>query len=566
MAVQVISVLTAEGGSPLAKEVFIPTRDGANLATDVYLPPSSDGHRLSAILVRTPYDKSSRYTSLKYEAVYYNNRGYAFIAQDVRGKHRSTGETVPYIYDVDDAYDTVEWITQQSWSNGRVGVTGVSYYGFTTWAAVASGHPAIKAAVPQATAVDMGAQHAASQWARDIPSLSSVNDLIQIWTNNNGYLAAIDWAADSAQKVVEKAGQVIGENIAVLKMLNERIHDQGWFNPYGDRHPYHTTEIPVLHWQNWYDPGLAPAGMRDWRYFRTLPNRDLHYLRANSADHSAFLLEDIGDPSKIAYLNDEARERRIAQECGEVADFFDEFVNGVKPAVPRKRARWHLGHVGWQDSTEYPPPCTPVEFTLSSTKLEIGYKLMMDAEPSPSPDATLSWIHDPNNPVPSSFDLEALWYLLAAYPDERELAERDDVLTFRTEPLVKNLDFCGQPTLQLHLGFHGPSTHLMVKLQDVYPDGTTRPISFGRRVLDMRTGPQICLALDDNAYRVQVGHRLQLQIQSSDFPIFLVHPGTDENPWIASRKEKRVHVGGALGATLRLPMITSSTDRNSQSG
>jgi putative CocE/NonD family hydrolase len=558
MAVQIINVLTPEESSPLATEVLITTRDGAKLATDIYLPHNVNGQRLSAILVRTPYDKTSRYTSLKYEAPYYNSRGYAFVAQDVRGKHLSTGETVPYIHDVDDAYDTVEWITQQPWSNGRVGVTGVSYYGFTTWAAVASGHPAIKAAVPQATAIDMGARHVASRWAQDIPSLSSVNDLVQIWTNNNGYLAAIDWTADTAGKVVEKAGQVIGRNIAASKMLKERIHSQDWFNPYGDRHPYHTTNIPILHWQNWYDPGLAPAGMRDWRYFSSLPNRNLHYLRANSADHSAFLLENVGDPSKIAYLNDEAREKRISDECGEVADFFDEFVNGIKPAAPRVRARWHLGHVGWQCSADYPPPTKPVDLVLSFTSSDVGHNLLFDKESSPQPSNILSWVHDPNNPVPSSFDMEALWYLLAAYPDEREMAKRADVLTFRTERLVDNLDFCGQPSLHLQLEFDGPSTHLLAKLQDVYPDGTTRPISYGRAVIDQRMGLEIAVTFDDNAYRLRSGHRLQLQIQSSDFPIFLVHPGTEENPWTASQRQPREHrirVGGASSAYLRLPSI-----------
>ncbi|KAJ5371471.1 uncharacterized protein N7496_007563 [Penicillium cataractarum] len=557
MAIKIIQVLTAEDSSPLAKEFHIPTRDGVTLATDVYLPPNLDGPKLSAIFVRTPYDKSSDYTSLKHEAKYYMSRGYAFISQDVRGKHRSTGETLPYTYDVNDAYDTVEWITQQPWSNGRVGVTGVSYYGFTAWAAVASGHPAIKAAVPQATSVDMGARHVASRWQQDVPSLSSVNDLLQIWTNNNGYLAAIDWAADTAQNVVGKAGDVLGKNISATKMLGERIYHQGWFNPYGDRHPYHTTNIPILHWQNWYDPGLAPAGMRDWRHFRSLANRNLHYLRANSADHAAFLLENVGDSSKIAYMNEDARERRISDECGEVADFFDEFVNEIRPQVPRVRARWHLGHVGWQSSTEYPPPCHPVKFTLSSTKSDIGYQMLMNEEIT-NLATTLSWVHDPNSPVPTSFDVEALWYLLAAYPDEREMANRDDVLTFRTEPFAENFDFCGQPTLQLDLDFLGPSTHLFAKLQDVYPDGTTHPISFGRAVIDKRMGPEVLLLLDDNAYRVQRGHRLQLQIQSSDFPIFIVHPGTEENPWIASKKEKsehRIRIGGVGGASLSLPRI-----------
>ncbi|KAJ5552466.1 hypothetical protein N7494_001844 [Penicillium frequentans] len=558
MAIEVIEVMTSEESSALAEEFLVPTRDGKKLASDVYLPPNANNKKFSAIFIRTPYDKSSRYTALKYEAEYYMNRGYAFVAQDVRGKFKSTGETEPYAHDVNDAYDTVEWITKQPWSNGRVGVTGVSYYGFTTWAAVASGHPAIKAAVPQATGIDMGARHVASRWSQDIPSLSSVNDLIQIWTDNKSYLASIDWTADTPHKVVESAADVIGKNIAAGKMIQERIHLQGWYNPYGDRHPYHTTNIPILHWQNWYDPGLAPAGMRDWRHFRNLSTRNLHYLRANSADHSTFLLENVGDLSKVSYLNEEARKKRISDECGEVADFFDEFVNGSKPSIHRERARWHLGHVGWQASKEYPPQSRPLKLALSSTKNDAGYVMSTNEDHSTMP-SLLTWIHDPNNPVPSTFDIEALWYLLAAYPDEREMAQREDVLTFCTEPLVDHLDFCGQPTLQMELEFSSPSTHLFAKLQDVFPDGTTRPISWGRVVIDQKMGPEVLLNMDDNAYRLRAGHRLQLQIQCSDFPIFAVHPGSEKNPWTATKREKSEHglrVGGSHVAFLTLPVIS----------
>ncbi|MFE9647683.1 fumarylacetoacetate hydrolase family protein [Streptomyces sp. NPDC006365] len=96
------------------------------------------------------------------------------------------------------------------------------------------------------------------------------------------------------ENIVAAARAPIGACRAATDML-ERSADQGCYNPYGDRHPYHTTTIPILHWQNWYDPGLAPLGLRDWRHFRSLAGqRDLHFLRVGSADHSGHLLQDVG--------------------------------------------------------------------------------------------------------------------------------------------------------------------------------------------------------------------------------------------------------------------------------
>jgi putative CocE/NonD family hydrolase len=134
-----------EDVDPRAEQHTVRARDGVTLATDVYLPQAP--RRLPAILVRTAYDKLSRYTRLSRVAAHFVDAGYAFIAQDVRGRYRSSGQTMPYATDVADAHDTIDWITRQRWSNAAVRLLGASHYGYTAWAGVASGHPAIKAAV-----------------------------------------------------------------------------------------------------------------------------------------------------------------------------------------------------------------------------------------------------------------------------------------------------------------------------------------------------------------------------------------------------------------------------------
>ena len=101
------------------------------------------------MLIRLPYDKSGEYTFIPLVAEYFTARGYRVVAQDVRGKFRSEGDALLFVNEVDDGYDTIEWITRQAWSNGRVAMWGDSYYGYTQWAAVAElpPLPAMKIAI-----------------------------------------------------------------------------------------------------------------------------------------------------------------------------------------------------------------------------------------------------------------------------------------------------------------------------------------------------------------------------------------------------------------------------------
>ena len=141
--------VTAQPVPEHASEFRIRMRDGVRLATDVYRG-DIDGPA-PAILVRLPYDKDSRYVFFDQAASRFTERGYVLVVQDVRGKFRSEGETVAFAGEVDDGYDSIEWIINQEWSNGVVGMFGDSYFGFTQWAAVSSQHPALRAIVPRVT-------------------------------------------------------------------------------------------------------------------------------------------------------------------------------------------------------------------------------------------------------------------------------------------------------------------------------------------------------------------------------------------------------------------------------
>jgi len=114
--------------------VMIAMRDGVKLSSDFYFPDVKG--KFPTILIRTPYNNStSRYDRY---GKFYDSRGYAVVIQDCRGRYDSEGEWYPFVADGYDGYDTIEWIAKQPWSNGKVGMTGVSYMGFVQWAAASS--------------------------------------------------------------------------------------------------------------------------------------------------------------------------------------------------------------------------------------------------------------------------------------------------------------------------------------------------------------------------------------------------------------------------------------------
>jgi len=111
-----------------AEQAMVPMADGIRLATDVYLPRGGRvPERLPCVLVRLPYDKSAPFAFMPRLAAWFTERGYAFVAQDVRGRARSEGETFAFVHEVDDGAATLDWIVGQAWSNGVVGMFGDSY-------------------------------------------------------------------------------------------------------------------------------------------------------------------------------------------------------------------------------------------------------------------------------------------------------------------------------------------------------------------------------------------------------------------------------------------------------
>jgi len=537
---------------PAAEQFMIPMRDGVRLATDVYLPP---GHgRAPTVLIRLPYDKCGRYTFMPQCAPYFNNRGYAFVVQDVRGAFRSEGESQFVANEVEDGYDTLEWVAAQPWCNGQVGMFGDSYYGTTQWCAVASGHPALKAIVPRVTTAIMGNE---SKWSDTIHPMFWTVGMVRgcIDRHNYDFSFELNWNLRPIASIFEELFKAAGARSASYDLMvkNEGIAAM----PLG-KHPFKMLKIPVLNTAGWFD-----YSKQFWDY-ETLTARaklrPLQYLIADSIDHENYHLHDVPiTEDKDHNVNDKALERLLPRYLNPALDFFDVFLKGKGCAESIPRARWFLGNDDWHTSPTWPPPeATEMRLYLGSpqkaTKDIEGGTLLPVAE---SDTSTTNWIHDPSNLVPSTC-IEHTRYLYE-WHDERSVQGRDDVLTFTSEPSGEPLDLAGPVDVYLTLSSSCSSMHVYAKLCDVYPDGSTHMLVRGEMLVkeaDYRRPVEFRM-LTHTAYRLLPGHRLRLALASSDFPQFLWHPGTDESPWFAKvgKTNKQTIATGGASSCVKLTIL-----------
>ncbi len=549
--------VTEEPVPDTATEYLVRMRDGIRLATDVYLPEG--GAPAETVLVRLPYDKNSRYVFFAWVAEIFTRRGYAMVVQDVRGKFRSEGETIGFVGEANDGYDTIDWIIGQPWSNGIVGMFGDSYYGFTQWAAVSSGHPALRAIVPRVTSASLLGRRHAEGTVADVPWLVHADYVSHYWADRHIYARELNWDLRPLTEVFEDLFRATGVRSAAYDLSVPH------FVPlpiYPDGHPFDARPIPVLHAVGWFD-NLAIVSMRDYTALSRRPGwAAAQYLTADSVDHENYHLSHAPIAAQDDHgVNDEALDRMLALYTDPALDFFDVFLKGIREASTLPKVAWHLGHEGYRESPSWPPPGAREHFLylhgLASATSADG----LLSEHVPQEKQAGEWLYDPENLIESS--VPNSFAFLHEYPDEAATARRLDVLSFVTEPATAPMDLAGPVDLLVTIGSTAPSTYVFAKLLDEAPDGTARQVVRGQAELaDVSGTAQVRIELGHTGYRLRPGHRLRLNIAASDFPEFMRHPGTAENPWLATQTkpstQRLISMPGAPAA-LRLTVLSETT-------
>jgi len=558
----------------IEKDVRVPTRDGVELATDVYLP-QGDGP-VPTLLSRTPYDKEvAAIVNLPIDVLRVARAGYAVVVQDTRGCGGSSGTWVPFQDEAADGEDAIAWIASQPWSDGRVGMFGQSYVGATQWAAARARPPALRALMPIVTSANPhdgwtfrgGAYELGFTLLWALMFLSP-SDLVRRGADAAD-VAAVLAAADDADRLYARTPLTdlpeLGDTAPYYReWLRRPALDRGWRDA--------TTagadvEVPALVVGGWYDLFLD-GSLAAYRALReegaTEAAREGTRLIigpwAHGVDGGTFVERNFGLHAGFGALD----------PAGLLTAWSDQWLREQAPDTPPPRVKlFVMGPDVWRDEDEWPLPDT----AWTSYHLHAGGRLAPDA---PGDDAADSFDYDPRDAVPTiggATYLPGVWLGVNAGPrDVRALDGRQDVLRYATEPLEAPLEVTGPLELVLHASSSALDTDFVARLVDVAPDGRATGVTDGILRARYRDGPaeptlleagrtyELRVRLTPTSWVFPVGHRLRLDVTSSNFPRFDRNTNTggsiaDERIEDAVVATNTVHHGTAHPSRLVLPVI-----------
>ena len=567
--------------------IMVAMRDGIKLATDVYLPAKAgvalDGP-FPVLLQRTPYSKTRE--DLVLEALFFTSHGYVTVLQDCRARYLSEGGFTKYTGEGEDGFDTLAWLAEQPWHGGKVGTYGLSYSAHTQAAAACLDPPnlgcmwldsggfsnaflnacrnggafelrqltwAYKEAVESREAhadPDVIGTAIESQnifdWFKRLPWKKGHSPLQ--WTPDyEDYLLDI-WARETFDDYWKQVGLCAEEYYDVFSDVPQ-VHMSAWYDPYSRTA---TDNYVALSGSK---KGPVSLLMGPWTH------------GARSVSHAGNV--DFGQSAVIEHLAADFNHLRLR--------FFDRWLkgqdNGWEDQAPvmlfvmgggsgRKDSQQRLEHGGqWRSEKEWPL----ARAVNTPFYLQPGGALSTQfAQGSHSPD---TYLFDPEHPVPTvggnissgqpvmaagGFDQREAEEFFGSEAPYLPLASRPDVLVFQTEPLVEDLEVTGPVSVQLWVSSSAVDTDFTAKLIDVYPPSEDYPEGYALNLTDgilrvkfrnswertelMEPGEvyQIELGLLPISNLFVKGHRIRLDISSSNFPRFDVNGNTGENPGTSS--------------------------------
>ncbi|MEZ4457120.1 MAG: CocE/NonD family hydrolase [Gemmatimonadales bacterium] len=581
----------ADDGVIVERNVMVAMRDGVRLACDIHRP-AGRGRALPGpfpvILERTPYGKQEPSRSeltvgarapwiRDRVAAYFVARGFIVVYQDSRGRYQSEGRFEKYLSEARDGFDTVEWIVAQPWCNGRIGTKGLSYAAHT--------QGALATLAPRGLAamfIDSGGFSNAYQGGIRLGGAFEMKQVT--WAHRNA-LEAPDVVADPARLAALGAVDLKawfarwpwkrGDSPLTLSpeyetyVFDQWEHgnfDDYWKDPsiyaagYYDRY----ADVPMVHMSAWYDP-----------YARTATENYIGLSRRKKGPVSLLLGPWTHGNRTLTYAGDVDFGPAAPIDGNLAPDFFamrlaffqhwlQDRPGAATPAVQyflmgggtgRRNGAGRLDHGGeWRTATDWPvPEARPTSFYLHPNRT-------LGGGPAAAGDS-LSYIHDPADPVPSiggpitsgapvmeggAYDQREGPRFFGSKVVGRALADRPDVLSFRTAPLGAEVAVVGPVRAELWISSDAPDTDFTCKLVDEYPPNADYPQGYAMNLCDgilrvryrdswehptlMTPGQvyRIEVELYPTANRFAAGHRIRLDVASSNYPRFDVNPNTGE--------------------------------------
>jgi putative CocE/NonD family hydrolase len=523
--------------------VGVPMRDGISLATDIYRP-AAEG-RFPVILVRTPYKKEMG----ELQARYYARRGYVFAIQDCRGRFASPGTWEPLIHEAHDGYDTIEWLAQQPWSTGKVGMIGGSYLGWVQWWAAGQNPPHLVTIIPNVSPPDpfynMPYEYGVffltgAIWWADILESEATADLSgaaigRIGAKKYGKLLR-------SLPVIDLDKTVLGQKNPYWRKWIEHPANDDYWTPADFLDRLKSVSIPVFHQSGWFDgDGIGTK---------------LNYLRMMSFGHPHQKLV-LGPWGHTAEAHRRVGDRDFGPHA--IIDlqtaylrWLDYWLKGSDNGIAKEPlvSIFVMGTNEWLSGDVYPLPQTRfVKWYLDSGGHANTSK--GDGRLSPGPPAADSppdhYTYDPGDPTPRpdfyeepDEDDQEPGHVRSAEQEkldrdgqhERVTQARRDILVYVTEPLKEPLTIAGPLSAVLCASSSARDTDWFVRLMEVDEDGKLFQLVEGKLRARFRQSTQVPELLEpgrvyefpidlwQTGITIPVGHRLRVEVASASFPLF----------------------------------------------
>ena len=595
-------VATMPGADYVKNVVMIPMRDGVKLYTVIVVPKGA--RRAPIMLTRTPYNaanRAQRTVSPRMASILpegddnFVANGYIRVFQDVRGKHGSEGDYVmtrpirgplnnTKVDHVTDAWDTIDYLVKNiPETNGRVGMVGSSYEGFTVLMALADPHPALKAAVPMSAMVD---GWRGDDWFHNgafrLPNLS----YFASQTGARGAGQALATGVYDDYEMALRAGSTsdyaklfgVDQLTYTRKMFEHPAYDSYWQEQALDRIlGARPLKVPTMHvvgrWdqEDIYGPYAAYAATE-----KLDTQNNMNHLVVGPWRHSGVNYNG-SSLGPLRFNGDTASQFR----SDVMQPFFDQHLRDGAPKADTPPVwSYRTGADKWQRLDRWPlaPSAHPIY-------LQAGFKLGFD-KPAAGAPAFEEYVADPAKPVPfvarpvRSHDGNVWKPWLVS--DQRGYSDRPDVLTYVTEPLSAPLQISGEPIVNLFAATSGTDADWVVKLIDVYPDEMASQPELGGYQLGIamdifrgryRQGLDKAVPIPANGierYRFALpnadhvflkGHRIMVQIQSSWFPLYDRNPQTFvpniffAKPGDYRKATQKIYHAPGMESAIELPVV-----------
>ncbi len=546
--------------------------DGIILYADLYLP--AEPGKYPTIVSSTPYGVQRDGSHEMF--VKFAQHGYAVAYFDVRGRYESEGKWEPFRNEARDGYDAIEWAAVQPFSNGKVATYGGSYVGHNQWAASSQAPPHLVAAFPSLASTNIygnwitmgGAFRLSFNYGWGVVRMPNRIMLPQYW-HTEVYMPE-DYQYENVLMHLPLSDMDItfeGSPVQHYRdWLKHESYDEYW-KAISDEERFNKIKVPTQTLGGWFDIFLMGTingytGMK--KNGATPEARNGAHMIIGPWGHGptqTFGGIDFTPDAKLDMFQFHMR-------------FYDYYLKGIKTGIENEKPvqLFYMGVNKWRSETDWPIPGTQYKELYLDSKGNAnsvrGDGSLTFIKPSAGTD---TYFYDPLNPVPTTGGNNCCGTPTLAGPrDQRPLERREDLLVYTSEFLKETITIAGPVRIKLFASTDGTDTDWMIKLIDVYPDGYAMPVSEGILRARFREGlDKMKLLTPNKTYEYDIeltgtanaflpGHRIRVDITSSNFPQFDRNPNTGE-PLGSSAKtrvaKQTIYHGGATLSHILLPVV-----------